>query len=65
MGQLSAELFNRYKIVTTGVSIPAPDGPDGTHVSGIRVTPSIYTLPRELDVFIEAVSRIVAEGRPT
>jgi len=64
MGKLSAALFDRYKIVTTGVGIPAPDGSEEGRVNGIRVTPSIYTLPRELDIFIEAVARFVTEGLP-
>ncbi len=64
MGKLSAALFDQYKIVTTGVGIPAPDGSEKGRVNGIRVTPSIYTLPRELDIFIEAVTRFVTEGLP-
>lgn len=65
MGKLSAALFDQYKIVTTGVGIPAPDGSEKGRVNGIRVTPSIYTLPRELDIFIEAVTRFVTEGLPS
>ncbi len=64
MGKLSAALFNDYKIVTTGVGIPAPDGNPDARVNGMRVTPSIYTMPRELDIFIEAVTRYVKEGLP-
>jgi selenocysteine lyase/cysteine desulfurase len=64
MGKLSAHLFDSYKIVTTSMGVPAPDGTPDAGVIGIRVTPSIYTLPRELDIFIEAVTGYVKEGLP-
>ena len=64
MGKLSAYLFDTYKIVTTSMGVPAPDGTPDAGVVGIRVTPSIYTLPRELDIFIEAVTGYVKEGLP-
>jgi hypothetical protein len=36
----------------------------GENISGMRVTPSIYTTLRELDIFIDAVSNYVKNGLP-
>ncbi|MBN2245635.1 MAG: aminotransferase class V-fold PLP-dependent enzyme [Candidatus Aminicenantes bacterium] len=57
MGKLSGQLLNHHKIYTTTVGLP-----DGVH--GMRVTPSIYTTLREIDIFIEAVSYYVKNGLP-
>lgn len=57
MGKLSGQLLNKHKIYTTTVGLP-----DGVH--GMRVTPSIYTSLKEIDVFIEAVSFYVRNGLP-
>jgi selenocysteine lyase/cysteine desulfurase len=63
MAGLSRALFDRDKIYTITVGIPSPDGtPEG--VTGMRVTPSLYTTLRELDLFVEAVSRYVKHGLP-
>jgi hypothetical protein len=44
-----------------------PPSEKGTHPEkvGMRVTPSIYTTLRELDIFIEAVSHYVKNGLPS
>ncbi len=63
MGKLDQVLLQKHKIYTTGVWIPAPDG-KGENITGIRVTPSIYTMLRELDMFIEVVSYYVKNGLP-
>lgn len=57
MAKLSEILFEKHKIYTISVNIPED-------VVGIRVTPSIYTTLRELDVFIEAVSYYITHGLP-
>jgi len=63
MGKLTAALFQQYKIIVTGVGVPAPKI-GGKTVNGIRVTPSIYTTKRELDIFVEAVTGYVKNGLP-
>ncbi len=52
--KLSDHLFARHKIVT--VAIQHKD------FSGIRVTPNVYTTPREIDAFAEALRRVLAAG---
>jgi selenocysteine lyase/cysteine desulfurase len=52
--KLSEHLFARDKIVT--VAIHHRD------FSGIRVTPNVYTTPREIDAFTEAMRRVLAGG---
>ncbi|MFB0565412.1 MAG: aminotransferase class V-fold PLP-dependent enzyme [Candidatus Aminicenantaceae bacterium] len=49
-------LFEKHKIYL--ITIKHPD------VYGIRVTPSIYTTLKELDVFIEAASHYIKHGLP-
>jgi isopenicillin-N epimerase len=63
MGKLSTALFQNYKIVSTNVSIPSPDD-QGEEITGMRISPSVYTTLRELDIFIEAVHKYVTEGLP-
>jgi isopenicillin-N epimerase len=63
MGKLQQALWNDYKIYVINVGIPSPNG-DGEQVVGMRVTPSIYTHLRELDLFVEAVSKYVKNGLP-
>jgi selenocysteine lyase/cysteine desulfurase len=52
--KLSDHLFSRHKIVT--IAIHHKD------FSGIRVTPNVYTSPREIDVFAEAMHQVLAGG---
>jgi len=63
MSKLGEIMLQKHKIYTTGVGIPASDG-KGENITGIRVTPSIYTMLRELDMFIEVVSYYVKNGLP-
>ena len=63
MKRLSEVLFEKHGIHTATVSFPGVD-PEAESVSGIRVTPSIYTTLRELDLFVEAVSDCVKKGLP-
>jgi isopenicillin-N epimerase len=53
-GKLSDHLFARHKIVT--IAIQHED------FSGIRVTPNVYTTPKEIDTFAEAMGQVVARG---
>lgn len=55
MNKLSEILLEKHKIYTISITIPDAE-------SGIRVTPSIYSTLRELDIFIEAVSYYVKKG---
>lgn len=57
MAKLAQILFDKHKIYTISVNVPKD-------VIGIRVTPSIYTTLRELDVFIEAASYYIKNGLP-
>lgn len=57
MEKLGQILFQKHKIIVTGIGVQ-------DEFSGIRVTPSIYTTLRELDLFIEAVTYYVKNGLP-
>lgn len=64
LSKLVQVLFKKHKIYIITVGIPSFDL-EGENITGIRVTPSIYTTLRELDVFIEAVSYYVKHGLPS
>lgn len=53
----AGELADRYKVFVTPLQLP-------DSVRAIRVTPSVYTTLRELDVFIERVTYFVKNGLP-
>ena len=55
--KLADILLNNHKIFT--IVINHPD------IYGIRVTPSIYTTLRELDLFVEAASFYIKNGLPS
>jgi len=57
MEKLNQVLFEKHKIFTTSIQIP-------DEIMGIRVTPSIYTTLRELDMFVEAISHYIKQGLP-
>jgi len=57
MDKLVQILFDKHKIYTISLNIP-------DEVKATRVTPSIYTTLRELDLFIEAVTHYVKNGLP-
>jgi isopenicillin-N epimerase len=61
MRQLSQNLWEKHNIYNITVGVP-PVGEGGENVIGMRVTPSIYTMLRELDLFIETVSFYVKNG---
>jgi len=45
--ELAGTLLKKYKIYTVAI--------DGAGVHGCRITPNIYTTPKELDVFVKAL----------
>lgn len=49
-------LWKRHRIITVAILSPT--------VNGIRVTPNIYTMPDEIDLFCEAVEEVLAKGLP-
>lgn len=63
MGKLSQILFDKHKIYNITVGVPPVIQTD-ENIIGMRVSPSIYTSLREIDLFIEAVSHYVKNGLP-
>jgi selenocysteine lyase/cysteine desulfurase len=51
-GDFVSKLFSQYKIHTTGI--------EWEGVSGVRVTPHVYTQPYDLDKFVRAIKDIAA-----
>ena len=49
-GDLAKTLLDKYKIWTVAI--------DGANVHGCRITPNIYTTPKDLDVFVKALSEL-------
>ncbi|MBS3818090.1 aminotransferase class V-fold PLP-dependent enzyme [bacterium] len=64
MAQLCHVLFKKHKIYTINVGIP-PTAGKNERVTGMRVTPSVYTTLKELDEFNEAVSHYIHKGLPS
>jgi isopenicillin-N epimerase len=64
MSKLSQVLFEKHNIYSIAFGIP-PVEENGQAITGMRVTPSIYTTLRELDMFIEAVSHYIKNGLPS
>jgi isopenicillin-N epimerase len=52
--KLAGHLFNKHRIIVTTIVYD--------NVSGIRVTPNVYTTLREVDTFCDAVEKAVREG---
>jgi isopenicillin-N epimerase len=63
MSKLSQILFDKHKIYNITVGVPPVIQTD-ENIIGMRVSPSIYTSLREIDLFIEAVSHYVKNGLP-
>ncbi len=57
MAGLTRQLLEKDKIILATFQLP-----DGVGV--IRVTPSIYTTLREMDLFIQAVTEAIKNGPP-
>ena len=51
-GDVVAKLFSKYKIHTTGMEVE--------NISGVRVTPHVYTLTQDLDKLVRALKEIAA-----
>jgi len=45
-----SSLFSNYKIHTTGI--------EWENISGVRVTPHVYTTLKDLDKFVKAIDEI-------
>ncbi len=52
--ELSGHLFNHYRIITTAIK--------HEEFEGLRVTPNVYTTLREVDIFAEAMERVIKKG---
>ncbi|MFW6160599.1 MAG: aminotransferase class V-fold PLP-dependent enzyme [Acidobacteriota bacterium] len=63
MKKLSEVLFSEHKIYTISLEVPPPYEGEKA-LSAIRVTPSIYTPLKDLDLFIEAVGYYIKNGLP-
>jgi isopenicillin-N epimerase len=50
-GEITSALWGRHRILATPIVHP--------QVQGVRVTPSVYTTPRELEVFVDAVRALL------
>lgn len=55
-GALVNHLFNAHRILATPIKHAA--------FEGVRITPNVYTTPREIDVFIAAVEKVIRDGLP-
>lgn len=64
MGKLAGILFNQHKIYVISVGVPEQPGREGT-VSALRISPSVYTMLHELDIFVEAVEFYTKNGLPS
>jgi isopenicillin-N epimerase len=62
--QLSAHLWERYRIIANAVvqgPLPGPQFP----YQGIRITPNVYTTLEEIDTFAGAIEEVLKNGLPT
>jgi selenocysteine lyase/cysteine desulfurase len=53
-GELNSYLWEKHRILAVGIKHP--------EFEGIRVSPSVYTRPEELDRFVDAVTHVVRNG---
>ncbi|MFC2164747.1 aminotransferase class V-fold PLP-dependent enzyme [Acidobacteriota bacterium] len=58
LNKLTKILFDKHKIYTIPITVPEK-------TVAIRVTPSIYTTLREMDLFIDTVSHYIKNGLPS
>lgn len=52
-GELDNYLFSNYKIHTTSI--------EWTNISGVRITPNVYTTTKNLDLLVEGIRRFAAQ----
>jgi len=55
-GELTSWLFRQHRIIVTPIK--------HDEFQGIRVSPSVYTTPEEIDRFVDAMQYVVDEGLP-
>lgn len=55
-GELTSWLFRQHRIIVTPIK--------HDEFQGIRVSPSVYTTPEEIDRFVDAMQHVVNEGLP-
>jgi len=55
-GELTSWMFRQHRIIVTPIK--------HDEFQGIRVSPSVYTTPEEIDRFVDAMQRVVNEGLP-
>ncbi|HDL18065.1 MAG TPA: aminotransferase class V-fold PLP-dependent enzyme [Bacteroidetes bacterium] len=55
-GRLTQYLWKQHKIIVTPIK--------HKEIQGIRVSPNVYTLPKELDRFCDAVETVIKNGLP-
>jgi len=55
-GELTSWLFRQHRIIVTPIM--------HDEFQGIRVSPSVYTTPEEIDRFVDAMEHVVTEGLP-
>ncbi len=53
---LSSHLFDKYRIITTPIK--------HAEFQGLRVTPNIYSTMREVDIFVQAMEKVIRNGLP-
>jgi selenocysteine lyase/cysteine desulfurase len=51
---LTEHLWKRHRIIVTPIAHP--------EFKGLRITPNVYTTPREIDVFVAAVRDVLKHG---
>jgi selenocysteine lyase/cysteine desulfurase len=54
--KLGGLLWDKYRINCTPII--------HAEYSGIRITPNVYTTIREIDIFCEAVEKVIRQGLP-
>ncbi len=59
--ELQQQLLSKLKVYAINVGIPPQKEGEET-ITGMRVTPSIYTTLKELDIFIEGVKNFIKNG---
>lgn len=54
-GEIDAKLFEKYKIHTVSIV--------WENISGVRVTPNVYTLERDLDKLVKGITDLAAQKK--
>ena len=51
-GSMSEQLWDKYHIITVGIVHP--------QFKGLRITPNVYTTAQEIDIFCDAIEKLIA-----